>query len=73
VWTEILRARNDSTRYEVTDKIPGMWTEEFFGLLKASTLNESHFVEAIAFKEQHLPKRIYKYRSDNEYARTRQP
>ncbi len=46
-----------------------MWTEEFFELLTASTLNESHFAEAIAFKEQHLPKRIYKYRSDNEYAR----
>jgi len=46
-----------------------MWTEDFFELLRESTLNESHFADAITFKQQHLPKRIFKYRPDNEYAR----
>jgi hypothetical protein len=46
-----------------------MWTQDFFELLRESTLNESHFADAIAFKEQHLPKRIYKYRADTDYAR----
>jgi hypothetical protein len=46
-----------------------MWTEEFLELLKQSTLEESRFADAIAFKQEHLPKRIYKYRSDNSYAR----
>jgi hypothetical protein len=46
-----------------------MWTEDFFEYLKRSTLKESYFEEAIAFKQKHLPKRIYKYRSDNSYAR----
>jgi hypothetical protein len=53
----------------VAGRIPEMWTEDFFELLRESTLNESHFADAIAFKEQHLPKRIYKYRADTEYAR----
>jgi hypothetical protein len=46
-----------------------MWTEEFLEYLKQSTIKESRFDEAIAFKHQYLPKRIYKYRSDNSYAR----
>ena len=46
-----------------------MWTEEFLECLKQSTLEESRFAEAITFKQQHLPKRIYKYRSHNSYAR----
>ena len=46
-----------------------MWTEEFFEYLKQSTLEESRFADAIAFKRQHLPKRIYKYRNNNEYSR----
>jgi Protein of unknown function (DUF2971) len=46
-----------------------MWTEEFFEHLKQSTLEESRFANAIAFKRPHLPKRIYKYRNDNLYSR----
>jgi hypothetical protein len=50
-------------------KIAEMWTGEFLQYLKQSTLGESHFEEAVAFKQQHLPKRIYKYRTDSPYAR----
>jgi len=49
--------------------MPDMWKETFLELLKRSTLEESHFAETIALKQQYLPKRIYKYRSDNSYAR----
>jgi hypothetical protein len=43
-------------------KIAEMWTEELLGYLKQSTAKESHFEDASALKQQHLPKRIYKYR-----------
>lgn len=46
-----------------------MWTEQFLEYLKQSTAKESHFEEAIAFKQQHLPKRIYKYRRGNDQDR----
>jgi hypothetical protein len=46
-----------------------MWTDKFLAYLKQSTVKKSYFDEAIALKEQHLPKRIYKYRFDNSYAR----
>ncbi len=46
-----------------------MWTDDFLDLLKQSTLGQSRFEEAIALKQQHLPARIYKYRTDNSYAR----
>lgn len=46
-----------------------MWTNEFLQYLKQSTLAESYFEKAVALKQQHLPKRIYKYRSDTPYAR----
>ncbi len=45
-----------------------MWTDEFLEYLKQSTIKESVFAEAIAFKQKHLPKRVYKYRCDNSYA-----
>jgi|SRR6267378_2805041 len=44
-----------------------MWTDEFLQYLKQSTVGESHFEEAIAFKKRHLPKRIYKYRGNTPY------
>ncbi len=40
------------------------WQEELKRILEASTLGRSRFEEAIVFKQQHLPKRIYKYRKD---------
>jgi len=46
-----------------------MWTNEFLEHLKQPTIKEPRIEKAIAFKRQHLPKRIYKYRSDNAYAR----
>jgi hypothetical protein len=50
-------------------KIAEMWNDEFFQYLKQSTLGEPYFEKAIAFKEQYLPKRIYKYRGDTQNAR----
>lgn len=48
-----------------------MWKDQFLEYLKQSTLAKSLFEQAIALKQQHLPKRIYKYRKDDEagYAR----
>jgi hypothetical protein len=50
-------------------KIAEMWKDEFFQYLKQSTLGEPYFEKAISFKQQFLPKRIYKYRSDTPNAR----
>jgi GNAT superfamily N-acetyltransferase len=46
-----------------------MWTDQFLEYLRQSTVEESRFGDAIALKQKYLPKRIYKYRSDNSYAR----
>lgn len=46
-----------------------MWKDEFLQFLKQSTVGEPYFEKAIAFKQQHLPQRIYKYRSDTPNAR----
>jgi hypothetical protein len=46
-----------------------MWSDQFLELLKQSSIGQSTLEKAISFKQQHLPKRIYKYRSDNQYAR----
>src|SRR5271169_1124811 len=40
------------------------WQENMQKILEASTLGQSRFEEAIALKQQHLPKQIYKYRRD---------
>ena len=40
------------------------WRQEFREILEGSTLAFPRAEEAIAFKRQHLPKRIYKYRKD---------
>jgi hypothetical protein len=40
------------------------WQQEFKEILEGSTLASPRTEEAIAFKRQHLPKRIYKYRSN---------
>ena len=68
----ILKGDTESGPYPVgpfAGNIAKMWTEKFLEYLKQSTIKESHFEKAIAFKQKHLPKRIYKYRSDNSYAR----
>jgi hypothetical protein len=46
-----------------------MWTKDFVSCLEESTAGYPRVDEAIAIKEQHLPKRIYKYRCDTDYAR----
>jgi hypothetical protein len=38
------------------------WQQEFIEILEGSTLGSSRVEEAIAFKQNHLPRRIYKYR-----------
>ena len=45
-----------------------MWTEEFLEYLRQSTTESPKFEEAITFKQQHLPKQIYKYRGDDPRA-----
>lgn len=50
-------------------RIAEMWKDEFFQHLKQSTLGEPYFEKAIAFKQQYLPERIYKYRGDTSNAR----
>jgi hypothetical protein len=49
---------------EVVRVVDRNWKEEFGKILEGSTLGSSRFGEAIAFKHQYLPKRIYKYRKD---------
>ena len=46
-----------------------MWKDQFLHYLKESTIKEPRLDEAIALKHSNLPKRIYKYCSDNDYAR----
>jgi len=41
-----------------------MWIRDFVDCLKGSTLGQPRFEEALSIKQQHLPKRIYKYRRD---------
>jgi hypothetical protein len=40
------------------------WKRKFVEMLEGSTLGQSRVDDAIALKEQHLPRRIYKYRRD---------
>jgi hypothetical protein len=49
---------------EVVRMVHQHWKEEFEKILEGSTLGSSRFEEAITFKQQYLPKRIYKYRKD---------
>jgi Protein of unknown function (DUF2971) len=46
-----------------------MWTDDFVKCLEESTVGRSRVEEAAAIKEQHLPKRVYKFRFDNKYSR----
>jgi hypothetical protein len=46
-----------------------MWPEDFVACLEESTTGQPRVDEAIAIKDQHLPKRIYKYRCDTDYSR----
>lgn len=46
-----------------------MWIEEFVAHIESCTLARPGLDEAIALKDAHLPKRIYKYRRDGDYAR----
>jgi len=46
-----------------------MWTKNLVSCLEESTAGHPRVDEAIAIKEQHLPKRVYKYRCDTGYAR----
>jgi len=41
-----------------------MWVQDFVDCIEGSTLDQSRFAEALSIKQQHLPKRIYKYRRD---------
>jgi hypothetical protein len=45
------------------------WVKEFVDCLNRSTLEQQTLEEAIAIKDPHLPKKIYKYRCDNDYSR----
>jgi hypothetical protein len=46
-----------------------VWIEEFVNCIENSTLTKPGLDEAIALKEAHLPKRVYKFRRDGKYAR----
>jgi len=46
-----------------------MWLETFVNCLETSTRRHSRIDEALALKQQHLPKRIYKYRRDSTNSR----
>ena len=41
-----------------------MWIQDFVDCIEGSTSDQPRFAEALSIKEQHLPKRIYKYRRD---------
>ncbi len=46
-----------------------MWKDDFFQFLRDSTLQNPQIDRAMALKHENLPKRIYKYRTDNEHSR----
>ena len=46
-----------------------VWIEEFVDCIESSTLAKPRLDEAVAMKDACLPKKIYKYRRDGEYAR----
>ena len=46
-----------------------MWIRDFIDCLEGSTRGRSRIDEALAIKQQHLPKRIYKYRRDCDHSR----
>ena len=46
-----------------------MWIKDFLDCLEASTFGQPRDAEALAIKEQHLPKRLYKYRRDYSNSR----
>ncbi len=46
-----------------------MWVNDFVAAIESSTVASSKIEDAIAVKQEHLPKRIYKYRCDNEDSR----
>jgi hypothetical protein len=46
-----------------------MWIKDFVDCLESATLEQPRLEEAIALKQVHLPKRIYKYRRDSKYSR----
>jgi Protein of unknown function (DUF2971) len=41
-----------------------MWVKDFVDCIEGSTLDQPRFEQALSIKEQHLPRRIYKYRRD---------
>jgi hypothetical protein len=45
------------------------WVKEFVDSLNRSALEQQTLEDAIAIKDPHLPKKIYKYRCDNDYSR----
>ena len=45
------------------------WIKDFVDCLESATLAQPRLEEAIALKQAHLPKRIYKYRRDSKYSR----
>jgi len=47
-----------------------MWISDFISCLEKSTVANPRLADALAIKEKHLPKRIYKYRSDDDFSRT---
>jgi hypothetical protein len=48
---------------------PDKWIDDFVALLNRATIAHNTHESAIALKDYHLPSRIYKYRSDNDYSR----
>jgi hypothetical protein len=46
-----------------------MWIRNFVSAIEKSTLASPKLEDAIAIKENHLPKRIYKYRCDSDKSR----
>lgn len=46
-----------------------MWIDDFVALIESSTVANPQIESAIALKDKHLPKRIYKYRCDCDKSR----
>jgi hypothetical protein len=46
-----------------------MWKEQFVKCLEGSTNEHSHLEKALAIKEEHMPKHIYRYQADDDYRR----
>jgi hypothetical protein len=62
--SESLQRPDEPMPAEEKHKMNDMWIQDFVDCIEGSTFDQPRFAGALSIKQQHLPKRIYKYRCD---------